>query len=305
MPNTDSGKIKTLVLATRPWSFTMTGLSVVIGSIAVIATRFNWLFFAANFLGMILIHAATNVLNDYFDFRSGVDKPGAPTTMYRRHPLVEADLTQTTVLGLTICLYAMAGALGVFLFLVRGPNIALFALIGGLASVFYTAGPVHYKYRALGELSVFLMWGPLMMLGSFFVQHGSWSGFLPVLLLSIPQGLWVALVILANNLKDIEFDGDSRIRTLGTILGRAGTIRLFSILAVLTYLTTIVFAAIGLVPRLCLLVVLSGPKTVSLVRHLAGQSAIPADADPQTAQSGMVYGILLAAGLILARLLPW
>ena len=300
-----TGKLKILILATRPWSFTMTGLSVVLGSLAVVGPRFSWLHFAANLLGMICIHAATNVLNDFFDYRSGVDKPGAPTTLYRRHPLVEGDLTPTAVLVLSISLYATAGVLGVFLILSRGLNIAIIALIGALASIFYTAGPVHYKYRALGELSVFLMWGPLMMLGSFYVQHVTWSGFLPVVLLSIPQGLWVALVILANNLKDIEFDGDSQIRTLGTILGRKGAVRLFSVMAVLTYVTTFAFAAVGIVPRLCMLVVLSIPKTLSLVRHLAGPSAIPADADPQTAQSGMVFGILLALGLLLARFLPW
>ena len=305
MANIPSSTFKICILATRPWSFTMTALSVIIGSIAVAAPRFGWLPFLANLLGMIFLHAATNVLNDFFDFRSGVDKPGAPTTMYRRHPLVEGDLTTSEMLVLSICLYAAALTLGIYLFVVRGPYIALLALAGGFASIFYTAGPIHYKYRALGEISVFLMWGPLMMLGSFFVQHGTWTGALPVLLLAIPQGLWVALVILANNLKDISFDDASEIRTIGTLFGREGAIRLFSGLTILCYLATIAFAAVGLVPRWSLVVILSIPKTVQMVRHLAGQAIIPADADPLTAQTGMFFGLLLAAGLLLARFLPW
>ena len=60
-------KFKVAVLATRPWSFSMTALSVLLGSFVVQSDGFLWLYFAANLVGMILVHAATNVLNDYYD----------------------------------------------------------------------------------------------------------------------------------------------------------------------------------------------------------------------------------------------
>ena len=70
---------------------------------------------------MILAHAATNVLNDYFDFRHGVDVKGAPTTLYRRHPLVEQDFTTGYILGLSIICYIGAALIGIYLGKIRPP----------------------------------------------------------------------------------------------------------------------------------------------------------------------------------------
>lgn len=291
---------QSILFATRPWSFSMTAISVTLGSIIALSSpSFYWGRYGLVLVGMILVHAATNVLNDYFDFRHGVDVAGSPTTLYRHHPLVEGDFTAGFILGLSLTCYAIAALIGLYFILSTGWVIFLFALIGGLASVFYTAGPVKYKYRALGELSVFFMWGPLMMSASHFIQTRSWEELGTVLLVSIPQGLWVALVLLANNLTDADYDSETGVKTLGTVFGRKKATRLFIVVVTTIYVITGVEILAGVIPRWGLLTFLSFPMILTFIFRLKREQAVPSDADPQTAKAGTMYGVLLIISFLL------
>jgi hypothetical protein len=182
-------KLKTYIFATRPWSFSMTFISVTVGSLfGLYEDAFHWLLYVVVLLGTVFAHGATNLMNDYFDVKHGLDQPGSPTSQYRPHPLVEGSLKGRTVFTAAALLYALAFAAGIYLATVRGWTIAVLAVVGALAGYFYTADPVKYKYLALGEFSVFLMWGPLMVGGSFYVQTGSWVRMPQVILASIPFG---------------------------------------------------------------------------------------------------------------------
>ncbi len=298
-----SERLKSTVLATRPWSFSMTAISVTLGNIiGLSAAPFHWGRYILLVIAMVLVHAATNVLNDYFDFRHGLDVKGAPTTLYRRHPLVEHDLSPAYLLGLSAVCYAAAALIGLYFVLTSGWIVALFAVLGGLTSLFYTADPVAYKYRGMGEIAVFLMWGPLMMLACHHIQTGGWEQSAPVLLVSIPQGLWVALVLLANNLKDIEFDNQSNVNTVGTMLGRATAIHVYVAIVAAIYSVTLIEIVVGILPGWALLTVFSMPLVYKLIVRFQRETAIPPDADPQTAQTGMLYGILLVAALLMGLL---
>ena len=302
-PNT-SERLKVTLLATRPWSFSMTAISVTLGNIiGLSAAPFYWGRYLLLVAGMILVHAATNVVNDYFDFRHGVDVEGAPTTLYRRHPLVEKELSPGYLLGLSAACYAAAALIGLYFVLTTGWIVALFAVLGGLTSLFYTADPIAYKYRGMGEVAVFLMWGPLMMLACHYIQTGGWSQGLSVLLVSIPQGLWVALVLLANNLKDIEFDSQSQVNTVGTLLGRTAAVKVYIVLVAGIYGVTLLEIVFGVLPIWGGLTLFSLPLIYKLIVRFQRDPAIPPDADPQTAQTGMLYGMLLVAAVLMARFL--
>ena len=294
---------RTLLLATRPWSFSMTAISVTAASLVALPT-FNVGLYIVTLLGMILAHAATNLINDYYDVKSGIDQPDAPTARYRPHPLVDGSLKAHHVMTESLILYALAGLIGVYLLVIRGWPIALLALIGGLASFTYTATPVQYKHRGLGELSVFLMWGPLMMLGSHYVQAGSFAQASDVLWVSLPIGIWVALVLLANNLKDIRYDRRMGAETLGTLLGREGALGLFMALVVVVYLVTVLAIVAGALPIWSLLVFLSAPKAFRELRTLRKADEIPTDADPRTAQLSTQYGLLLIVSLVINAVIP-
>ena len=176
----------------------------------------------------------------------------------------------------------------------------LFALLGGLGGICYTAGPVKYKYRAMGEVAVFFLWGPLMMSACYFIQTKSWEHLVTVLLISVPQGLWVALVLLANNLTDTEYDSETGVKTLGTVLGREKTIFLFIALVAIIYIITGIEILAGVISLWGFLTFLSFPMILKLILLLKREEVIPPDADPQVARAGMIYGILLIASFLLS-----
>jgi 1,4-dihydroxy-2-naphthoate polyprenyltransferase len=164
----------------RPWSFSMSAISVSVGA-ALAATHgsFSWPLYIVTAIAMILIHGGVNLMNDFFDFRGGVDIEDAATTQYRPHPLVEGKIYPMPVLWVSIILFSLGIALGLFLAYLRGGEILWIGVIGVIAGVFYTAPPLSYKYRAWGEFSVFLMWGPLAVEAAYFIQtgHFSWAAF--------------------------------------------------------------------------------------------------------------------------------
>jgi len=262
---------------------------------------FQSILIAPLLIGLIIVHGATNVLNDYYDTKHGVDTADAPTAQYRRHPLISGDISPRALKRYALILYLAAILLALLLTYHRGLPVLGFVLLGLLVSIFYTADPVSYKHLALGEVAAFLMWGPVMMGASFYVLAGSWTGAKQVLLLSIPQGLWVGLVLFANNLKDISFDGGKGISTLGTRFGRAKSRGIFVAALLVIYIATVAEVLWGVLPLWSLLTLLSMPLALSLALRLTRGDEVPADADPRTAQVGMVFGLLLLFSLGIER----
>ncbi|MBA3030179.1 MAG: 1,4-dihydroxy-2-naphthoate octaprenyltransferase [Desulfobacteraceae bacterium] len=283
-------------LASRPWSFTMTAISVSVGgALAAIDGDFSWSYFLVTIFGAVVLHAATNLINDYYDVKNGVDTQEAATAQYRPHPLVEGKLNSRQVAMAVFLLYGIAFGIGIFLVLVRGWELLIICLVGVLASILYTAPPVKYKYLALGEISVFLMWGPLMVLGAYFVQRQAFS--MKAFWISIPFGILVALVILANNIRDISHDQSKGISTLAIVLGQRKGLTLYFILILSAYLGIVLMSILGPLYLWSLIVLLSVPLALKLFRLM--QKQIPIDADARTAQLDTAFGILLVLSLVL------
>jgi 1,4-dihydroxy-2-naphthoate octaprenyltransferase len=283
----------------------MTAVSVTVGSLMALRLqgKFDLVLYLLTLIAMIAVHGATNLINDYFDVRHGVDRPESPTAQYRPHPLLLGTFSARQILISALSLYAVAALIGLYFAGLRGWSIVALALAGGLTSLFYTADPIKYKHYALGEPAVFLMWGPLMVGGTYYVQTGSWEAIASVLLVSIPIGLFVAAVLLANNLKDIDYDAQVTVRTLGNLFGLRWGRRLFEALVLIIYASIMALAMARLLPLWTLIILLSLPKVRTLFRNFSG-GEIPVDADPQTAQLALVFGLLLIAGLILGHFWP-
>ncbi len=117
------GIYKKWFLATRPWSFTMTAISVSVGALmAAMDGAFSWSLYLLTLAGVIFMHSAANLFNDYYDILSGVDTCDVSTARYRPH-LAEGSLTLTEVMIEAIFLFALAAAIGVFLAVTRGWTI--------------------------------------------------------------------------------------------------------------------------------------------------------------------------------------
>lgn len=285
-------------LASRPWSFSMTAISVSVGSaMAAIDGPFSWPLFFLTLISAVLMHAATNLINDYYDVKSGVDTVQARTAHYRPHPLVEGLLPAEQVRLVAYVLYTMAAVIGLFLTVTRGLAILWIGFVGLLAGLTYTAPPFRYKYVALGEISVFLMWGPLMVEGAYFVQRRAFG--LDALLVSLPFGVLVALVLLANNIRDIDHDRSRHIHTLATLLGHRKGLQAYLLLMVLAYAGMLILA--GILTPWVLIIFVSLPLAVGLLKQMV--RAVPADADAQTAKLDTAFGLLLVISLVLEGLI--
>jgi len=283
-------------LASRPWSFSMTAISVSVGSaLGAIDGSFSWALYLMALLATVLLHAATNLINDYYDVKSGVDTPEVSTAQYRPHPLVEGKLAAGHVRVAAYVLYSLSVLIGIYLAATRGWALMWIGLSGAFASLTYTAPPLKYKYSALGEFSVFLMWGPLMVAGAYFVQRQTFS--LNAFWISLPFGALVALVLLANNIRDIKHDRDKGILTLAIVLGQRHGLVLYFLLVVLAYLAIILMSLFGPLYLWSLIVLLSLPLALKLLRLMMKQ--IPADADARTAQLDTAFGVLLVISLVL------
>ena len=292
---------RTAFISTRPWSFTMTFSSVTMGTlIAALAGLFDPLLYLLTLGGMVAFHAATNVLNDFFDVRHGVDRGGAPTTKYRLHPAAFGQAPLSTILGLSLALYALTLAAGVYLALVSSAFVVLVIAAGIAGSVLYTADPVVLKARALGEATVFIMWGLLIPVGAFMVQTGyfSWTP----LVAAIPIGIFVALVLLANNIRDIGYDGTVNTRTLAVVLGKVKASELYSTLLGGAYALVLVGILAGLLPVWSALVFATAPMALKLPGMFKDE--IPDNADPRTAALGFQFALLYMGSLLLSLLLP-
>lgn len=300
-PKKTSTRIANAFVATRPWSFAMSLISVAIATLlAAEEGPVVWGWFVLVCVGIVCFHATANVLNDYFDFRYQVDQPDSPTARYRPQPILSGVFTPRQLLVFGGILAGVTIGIGLVLAFERTLFVLWIGLAGFLASVFYTAGPVKYKYRAWGEVFVFLMWGPLMFEGAYVVQRQvlSWK----VLAVSVPFGVLVALVLLANNIRDIAYDSRQGIKTVGIALGHPKSIRLYVSLVAAAYVLVAGMVAARVLTPWALLVLLSLPKAVSLVRTFGLQ--IPDAADALTAQLNTMFGLLLIGGLILSRVMP-
>jgi len=274
----------------------MTAISVSVGStLGAIDGSFSWALYLVTLLGTILLHAATNLINDYYDVQSGVDTREVSTAQYRPHPLVEGKLNAEQVRKTAYGLYGLSIAIGIYLAASRGWGLLWIGLIGAFGSITYTAPPLKYKYSALGEISVFLMWGPLMVAGSYFVQRQAFS--MNAFWISLPFGVLVALVLLANNIRDIIHDRDKGILTLAIVLGQRKGLLLYATLVVVAYLGIVLMSFIGPLYLWSLIVLLSLPLAFRLLNQMMKQ--VPADADARTAQLDTAFGLLLVISLVL------
>jgi 1,4-dihydroxy-2-naphthoate polyprenyltransferase len=291
--------IKALLISLKPRSLLISTISASAGTaLASLHGPIHWGYYLLTLLGVVLLHGGANVINDYFDFKQEIDTaevPGSYGTEAR--VLIQKWLRPSQILLAGFLLFALSLPTGIYLIAVRGWPIFLFGFLGFLTGLFYTARPVALKYVALGEPAVFFMFGPLIVTGSYFVQRGEFC--FQSVWVSLPLGILVALILLANNIRDIQFDSRVGIHTLATLLRRNGAVRLFESLVAVVYGTTVLLILSGLLRFWGFLTLLSLPLAIKLIRML--QKEIPDDADARTAKLDTAYGCLLILAILLER----
>lgn len=282
----------TWIIATRPWSLVMTFVSTCLaGIMAYTYGSFDPILFILTMIGLLIAHTAANMANDWYDVKNGVDE-NAPTSEYRPHPLLFGEVDKNTYKMVVIGLYAVGLSISLYLTWLQGIPVLIFSALGVLFGVFYTADPVKLKYHSLGEISVFLAFGPLMVGGAFYAITGvfSWSP----MLASIPIGLLVALVLLANNIRDKDFDANVGISTVAIDESESKGMRLYKLLLVSAYLSMVLLIIFRVFSPFVLISLLSLNEAMKIVRTFSMK--VPLTSDQQTAQLALHFGVLLTLG---------
>ncbi len=203
---------------------------LVAGLLAARAPGADWRWLVLAVIGIVLAHLANNLMNDLYDTRAGSDTANYPRALYAPHPILSGLVTRRALVVSALVVNAADLAILVVLALVRGWPVVAFALAGFVLSVAYTAPPLRLKKRGLGEPAVLMVWGPLMVGGTYYAAVGSITW--PVLLASLPYALLCTSVLMGKHTDKIPYDAPLGIRTLPVLLGerraRAATLAMMA-----------------------------------------------------------------------------
>jgi 1,4-dihydroxy-2-naphthoate polyprenyltransferase len=268
------------LVATRSAVLVMTFISAAIaGILAFRDGHFNLGLWLLMTFGLLFAHATNNLLNDYTDYRRGVDRNNYFRAQYGPQPLEHGLMTVRELLLYAAITGLIALACGAYLVYLRGPLALLLLALGAVFVLFYT-WPL--KYIGLGELTVLLVWGPLMIGGGYFVVTGQWNW--NVVLASLPYALGPTTVIFGKHIDKYAEDVAKGIHTLPVIIGeRAGRIAVVAMMA-LQYLLVLYLIATGFFTpvMLVVLIALTGmPAVLAMFRH-PKPAQPPADYPPDT-----------------------
>ncbi len=264
-------------------------------------SRFVWQRFLLTLFGAIFVHAGTNLANDYFDHLAGCDEANPTPTPFSGGSRVIQDglIRPWKILFASLTFFVFGSAIGLYLnYICRGNVILLLGIIGVFLGFFYSARPFKIGYGSLGELATGIGFGPLMVMGAYYVGAGTLS--FKIFMVSIPIGILIALVLYINEFPDYVGDKAVGKRTLVVILGKSKAVILYQAMLAVTYAVIILLVAARYLPRSCLIALLSLPMAFNAFRTSRDNyekvyELLPANA--ATIGLHSVIGALLCAGV--------
>lgn len=230
------------LLATRASVLFMTLMSAVFaGLFALRDAQFDWLPWLCCCLGLLFAHATNNLLNDYTDSRRGIDSNNYFRRKYGVHVLEDRFMTMPEFWRCVFITGGIALAFGAYLVWLRS-GIVLELLLAGVFFVIFYSWPL--KHFGLGEPAVLLVWGPLMIGGSYYVTTGHWSDH--VAWLSLLVALGPTTVIFGKHIDKLDADLKIKVRTLPVILGDLRARQCTIAMLLIMYLGTVLFVSLGM-----------------------------------------------------------
>jgi 1,4-dihydroxy-2-naphthoate polyprenyltransferase len=296
-------KAKIWFRATRPFSFTASITPCVVGAMVALLVGGSgalWYLMPFILISSVLLHAATNLVSDYYDFIKGVD---TKDSFGGSGVLTEELLKPRQVFKAGILFFAIAFLLGLPIIFARGELILVLGIVGILGGFFYTGWPIGYKYVALGNVFVFILMGPLMVVGTFYALTGHYMA--DVLYISLPIGCLVAGILQANNLRDIIHDKNASIKTAASMGGSGYAKAEYLTLIIGAYVIVIALVLLKILSPWSLLVLLSLPPAIKNMNQIRGvqvdNTSKIAMLDVQTAQLHMMFGLLLSISVLISK----
>ncbi|HNZ85408.1 MAG TPA: prenyltransferase [Paludibacteraceae bacterium] len=290
---------KNWIIATRPWSFPASAMPALFAMAYVFYMQdsiesIHWGYGVAALLGAVLFQASGNLIGDYFDYMYKVDRK---ESLGSSRMLVDGVFTPKTIFWFGIIVLCMGILLGLFLWSQTGNDLLWIGIVGALGTFFY----YKLKYMALGDVLIFVIYGPLIALGTAFVMTNQlyWE----VVVLSIPIAFLVVNILHANNTRDMRDDKLANIKTQALLLGEKGSRIQYTFLAIGAYVAVAIFVLLNMISPLALLVIVTLPlakKNINLIKQAKiDKPEIIKDLDAMSAQLVMAFTLMYALGIFI------
>ena len=284
-------------LAIRPRTLPAAAAGVVAGSALALHDHvFRPLPALAALLVALLLQIGSNLANDVFDYERGADsaRSAGPLRVTQ-----SGLLSPSQVKAGLLCVFALAGLIGLYLAFEAGWIVLLIGLAAILSAIAYTGGPFPLGYYGLGDLFVFLFFGLACVAGTYFVQAGRVS--LAAWGMSLPVGLIVVGILVVNNLRDLPTDRQAGKHTLAVLLGGSFARGEYLACLLVAFVCLSVFCAFGLLPWGALLAWVALPLAIKNIRIVFTKTGPTLNAAlAGTGQLALAFSLLFLLGILLA-----
>jgi 1,4-dihydroxy-2-naphthoate polyprenyltransferase len=286
----------------RPHTLNAAVMPVLIGTaLAYSEGTFKPGLFAAMMASSVIIQAAVNMYNEYFDYKRGLD---SVESVGIGGVIVRDELHEQTVLRTAVVFFSLAIILGVYICVRTNWWIAVVGAASMGAGYFYSAGKHPIAYTAFGEVTSGIFMGPVIVLISYFIQREAVT--FPVVMISVPISILVSAILMANNIRDSEGDARKGRKTLAILLGRDSSIKFLYGMFMASYVWTAALVLYRVATPWLLIVFIAMPDAIRSVRIFRATST-PAEMMPAMKAASRLharFGILFAAGILLGSFLP-
>ena len=289
--------LKIWLLASRPKTLTAAAVPVMVGSaLAHAQGLFSWPAALAALLVAFFIQIGTNFANDLFDFQKGADDAD------RLGPLrvTSAGLVTPRQIGVACAIsFALAFACGLYLVWLTSWPLLVVGIVSILSGLAYTGGPFPLAYNALGDVFVFLFFGIVATVGTYYVQAHALHPM--AFWYAVPVGALSTAILIVNNLRDIHTDKKHRKTTTAVLLGESGARLFYLSMILLAYAAPVLAVVFKGASPLVLLSLLTVPLALFVLRNVWTKAGGELNAVlAQTSILLLSTNLLLSLGLLLS-----
>ncbi len=265
----NKSKLKEFFMCTRPHSYPASIAPVLFGATYALGyeSKFSILKFILFLLACLLIQAATNLFNEYYDYKHGLDKIDSEGIS---GSIVKGNLSPKEVMVGALVLYALAFGLGLILTFMTSVYVLLVGLVCMLAGYFYTGGKYPIAYSPFGEVVSGFFMGTIIIALSFYFQTGFVNA--DIIVVSIPLFIMIGAILLANNIRDLDNDKESGRRTYAILVGRNNAIKTMAISFIVVYLLNVLFIITKYASWWNLLVFVTIPLAIKIIKGFSANN---------------------------------
>lgn len=302
--NPDRSKMSLWLQASRFFVVSGSMIPVILAAMTAVLYKetINWYLFPVALFAAVLFHIGANMISEYHDYRSAVDRK---ETFGSSRILVDELLPPKQVLIGGFIVLGVGFLLGLILVYFRGLNIFLLGMCGVIGAIFYGAKPFELKYHALGDLVIFLLFGPLLSIGSYLGMTGQFNW--DLVWITMPIAFLIVGVLHANNTRDIKFDTIAGIKTQASVLGLKGAQFEYYFLIAGAFVVIPILIFSDLIGYWGFLVFASLPPAIKNIRAMSKATVETPETiallDVATAQHHMMFGLLYSIAILLSALI--